>query len=889
MKKFTNPQDGASKGAALIIVLAFIVLLTAFGLTYFSRTTTDRQLAQSSSNDTTADLLARSALDITVSDLKQEIAINQPVRSGNVQPLRYGAPPITDPSPIPNLIRRSFQGDPTNRTSGVRSTDASADGRSISRARWNSHYLIPRASTGIEIDSTPLSSFIAPDWVLVTPQGPKPTPAPNEVIGRYAFAVYDEGGLIDMNLGGFPTYASLTRPTLPSRPAPATRRLAAKYPLEESEIMPIVCQAPNFTPDHINESLSTGVPFSITPNTNHNPTSFGVSWLPHGLSLNTATGRISGTPTSPGTFTVTLTCSNGCPPDGTATLHLMITGSAPAESTPWPVNLARKGTLAFADLTTLPSTPTVITPTTPVGSMGGFPSPAPINKLMGWRNYATTQQPTSASFDSPSFLLASADNYARYFIGNPVPPYFPPYTTPFTTVSTAVQNQRTDQGTITRQELIKLQRTIGFSQSLLQYLGTFSRESNRPAPDWPQLNGKLPARWDMNNLAIVIPNSWIWPGHHGVGHAYGLQRQSEIAQLFGLVWENGTFAPGTRDDDPNYYGRWRYIGRLSDNNNPPLQGPDPPDFFQIIDYAMNQAIGYSDPNHLRHTFEIGAALIDQYDTDDLYDAPVGGADSGNTITIINYDDNPFNYVYGIEGMSFDDPTQNEDRPPFAPYPPPVPANYVLLNRRFENVGEFGYAHNPASTMASKTLNFASSTSPERAMLDFFTYNTAGTRAGIVNLNTRNGPVLASIISGALLADPGSENTPTALASRGIALAAAQAIVRETATSGAGRGPAVTRADVARLTAAAFAAVPGLAASDEAKKTVARALAEIGQARTWNLMIDVIAQTGKYAPGTPNLSNPAKFIVEGEKRYWLHIALDRDIGTVLGTQLEEVLE
>ena len=29
---------------------------------------------------------------------------------------------------------------------------------------------------------------------------------------------------------------------------------------------------------------------------------------------------------------------------------------------------------------------------------------------------------------------------------------------------------------MSRQELIKLQRTIGFSQSLLQYFGTFSRE-----------------------------------------------------------------------------------------------------------------------------------------------------------------------------------------------------------------------------------------------------------------------------------------------------------------------------------------------------------------------------------------------------------------------------
>ena len=52
----------------------------------------------------------------------------------------------------------------------------------------------------------------------------------------------------------------------------------------------------------------------------------------------------------------------------------------------------------------------------------------------------------------------------------------------------------------------------------------------------------------------------------------------------------------------------------------------------------------------------------------------------------------------MEGMSFADPNDNVDRPPFAPYPPPVPATNALLNRRFENVGEFGYACNPASTM-----------------------------------------------------------------------------------------------------------------------------------------------------------------------------------------------
>ena len=306
---------------------------------------------------------------------------------------------------------------------------------------------------------------------------------------------------------------------------------------------------------------------------------------------------------------------------------------------------------------------------------------------------------------------------------------------------------------------------------------------------------------------------------------------------------------------------------------------------------MNQAIGVNDPNHVRNTFNVGAALIDQYDTDDLDDTdpnlPNGAP--GNTITIINYDNNPANYAYGIEGMSYDDPNLNSARPPFAPYPPGAPAGYVLLNRRFENVGEFGYAYNPASTTTSKTLDLASATSPARAILDFFTYNTASRRAGIVNLNTRNGPILASIIRGALLHDLGSENPPTSLVSQQDALTAGQAIVQETTSTAAGHGPALTRADVARLAAVAAAAVPAtIGASDEAKQTIARTLAEAGQARTWNLLIDVIAQTGKYQPNAQDLT-ASNFVVQGEKRYWLHIALDRDGGTVLGTQLEEVFE
>src|SRR5262245_11493693 len=69
------PRRSYDKAAALIIVLAFVVLLTGLALTFFSRTTSERQLAHSSYNDTSADLLARTAMDVIVSDLRQEITL----------------------------------------------------------------------------------------------------------------------------------------------------------------------------------------------------------------------------------------------------------------------------------------------------------------------------------------------------------------------------------------------------------------------------------------------------------------------------------------------------------------------------------------------------------------------------------------------------------------------------------------------------------------------------------------------------------------------------------------------------------------------------------------------------------------------------------------------
>ena len=72
-----------------------------------------------------------------------------------------------------------------------------------------------------------------------------------------------------------------------------------------------------------------------------------------------------------------------------------------------------------------------------------------------------------------------------------------------------------------------------------------------------------------------------------------------------------------------------------------------------------------------------------------------------------------------------------------------------------------------------------------------------------------------------------------------------------------------------------------------RESVARALGEADQVRTWNVLIDVVAQSGHYKPNATSLQND--FIVEGEQHYWVHVAIDRFTGQVIDKQIEVVNE
>src|SRR5437764_6819774 len=146
-----------------------------------------------------------------------------PTSAANMVPKRSGTPSAGPP--IPNLVRRSVRNDPIiapgfpSRASAVNSaTDPSANGRSIAFPRWNKHYLIPKLIiSGGDASTDPVTSFVAPDWVMVTAeQGAAVLASPttdsngNTVtpVGRYAYAIYDVGGLLDLNVAGSPAYPS---------------------------------------------------------------------------------------------------------------------------------------------------------------------------------------------------------------------------------------------------------------------------------------------------------------------------------------------------------------------------------------------------------------------------------------------------------------------------------------------------------------------------------------------------------------------------------------------------------------------------------------------------------------------------------------------------------
>ncbi|MFA7344110.1 MAG: hypothetical protein WC003_07380, partial [Terrimicrobiaceae bacterium] len=226
---------------------------------------------------------------------------------------------------------------------------------------------------------------------------------------------------------------------------------------------------------------------------------------------------------------------------------------------------------------------------------------------------------------------------------------------------------------------------------------------------------------------------------------------------------------------------------------------------------------------------------------------------------------------------------------------------VILNRPFRSVGELGYAFRD---LPFKALDFFTTSSADAALLDVFSLadeakvssnRIADVVAGQVNLSNAPLPVLQAILVGGSKKDLDPAYNLSATQGNAIARNIANLLNPST-----GANPLMSRADlVARLGSDpatgpnygkgpvrnAFTSSPDKGNKAYLEAPV-RALSDVTNTRTWNLLIDVVAQSGRMVPTATALDN---FMVEGERRYWLHVAIDRYTGKIVDQQLEPVYE
>jgi hypothetical protein len=282
----------------------------------------------------------------------------------------------------------------------------------------------------------------------------------------------------------------------------------------------------------------------------------------------------------------------------------------------------------------------------------------------------------------------------------------------------------------------------------------------------------------------------------------------------------------------------------------------------------------------------------------------------------------------------------------------------FLHRPFRTVAELGYVF---SDTPWRDLDLSTAESGAPALLDVFCINESSDPdnlvAGKVNLNTRQTPVLKSILASAYL-DPAlaSGSAVTARIDAGnTADLVAKALVARTLSTTGNLGPlrnvselvgrwigntTITHPNVSGVNKTPLSQTDGFydgkvsysgfsdggwdiskhapkisspptdiysayqssgAFSSNGnyngtRETVSyiqrfreapiRALSAAGQTRVWNLMIDLIAQAGRFPTGATSMD---RFQVSGEQRYWVHLAIDRLTGRVIDKQIEVVKE
>jgi hypothetical protein len=977
-------------GMALVVCLSLIVLITAAVLAFFARATANRAVEASRANRIEAEQLAKTAEDYITSGFLREIATNstattssgvviyQPTTNTFAVPQRPLPDTLASDPNFANLIRRSIN----QTTNGIGETNASAhstaaasrNGRSVGTSRWNAPMLL--SDTGFT-DTNQL-----PNWIYVNSDGSVTSTPTTNSTGRFAYNVYDTGGLLDANVAGYPSGIS------------GTNLATLKGSLAGADLSVIPGMTDAFIQWRNTNSAGSASSY-VTAVTNAATNGFlraalgdnritsrqdliklakngtmGITALPFLTHFSRTVNAPSYSP-DPGrpkvggfddAFNPSLVNerqSNGQPllqkrfplsrlslitststADSTSDIYKYFGLQRGSASSPWVYDHgAANRILKLSEVAAVGRDPDffeLLQAVTVFGSLGKTVTNTRANVSASDANtyYQTLEVGANIidQYDPDSFPTRISFNSGEEFYGEENLPYLTrvfgtPYrfSTPATSPNAGVWyqpeiwNPHAQAGTppsapsqfrfIAEGSAYAMFRNSAYSPAST----ALSPITNFPSPAantggirfsnaFPEPALLSPANATASGADEVNDAGVHFFGIH-VGTASARDQRLDPTAPNEYWWANAFSSPTVTfhlqylDLDGTTwitYHRMRSITHIGSTKN------NAGDAFRS--YVNGVALSRSDPRSDRFGASIttigggylpGVSLRPnasmgyysyvsfQPSTGWTFNGPQPqlpstylGTLSDNKDTSETHYTDPDGVLRRADGAYTTGALPNG-------YPlnaGNLPSRPIILNRAFRSVAELAYA---SRGLPWKTLDFFTTESGDAALLDVFCLNESpAIGAGKLDLNTRQQPVIKAVLVGAIKSElSGSTNS--------IAEADALATSLINLTTGTTTGPLINRSDLVRKWAQDLAYTdPADTIIKSHREAAIRALADVGTTRTWNLMIDVIAQIGRY-PTDP--ANPGQFLVEGESRCWLHVAIDRYTGKVIAQSLEPVYE
>lgn len=200
------------------------------------------------------------------------------------------------------------------------------------------------------------------------------------------------------------------------------------------------------------------------------------------------------------------------------------------------------------------------------------------------------------------------------------------------------------------------------------------------------------------------------------------------------------------------------------------------------------------------------------------------------------------------------------------------ARPVILNRPFRSIGELGYVFRDTPW---RTLDFFNPDSADYGLAGVFSVEGGAVTRGRINPLTAPREILTAVLTGTQR-DSWDEDQ----------LTDSEIVATLDSIDTIARG-ATLPADVGELvrmlnTQAATVSGTGPKRTKIRGEAAARALADATDLRTWNLLLDLIVQAGDLPEAAQSLSD---FYVTAERRYWVHLAIDRVTGDLIGLRVE----